>query len=692
MASSSNDPWSPQRGNTTFTSLSESQTLLSPSRYSYTSGSPFFNLFIVTSLTTCTDSYRPSSEGDDDTSNGQMRRITVSPSPSQQNTNSDTYTDDNSLEEVEATLNNLDDEFDDTEQALTEWSHGSSRPSYTSATGYTGTGTYSSYTGSPSFVSLPTFGQRTAVTSTFDPVARLSKITERTEESRPHSGAFSTAGTARPANPTPDAFRRSIHLTAPSSAHSRASTDPGSERDLPPPGRTTELIARFETSSPAGGHSRTASAPGARVSSPYTASQSTRDLPSTAGYTTGYGYGSSYGYGSRSSSPTKSRSGGSSGSYTETRPTVTASSVLSPPPRPQTSASGDMTFRSTTPGETYTGTESYLSPTSYAQSPSDFSTNTYTAGYTNTNTSALTRTETGTGTGTGTYTGTFTGTNTLTTPTSTLRRPQTSPRSPLASVRNIVALWKERTPSAARTGKSSAPGSATSVSPPPDGEGLFGIRRRAQRVGARLREREGGNGSGDPATPSRRGPNPTVIRSPREGQLPPGFDLGELAPYTQSNEAVGIFHLAYLDVAEFVSVCRQPLHIGLLWYLNVHAAAPYRWQRCQALLYPHMLLLSWLAPGGGRGIVALDLLNCTNVQSAPSPTHPSARDDVGTTAARQQSGENGGQPLMDMLVPFHMLYADGVERLAAESLLERQKWVNRIWYVIRYYTIIVYSV
>lgn len=37
---------------------------------------------------------------------------------------------------------------------------------------------------------------------------------------------------------------------------------------------------------------------------------------------------------------------------------------------------------------------------------------------------------------------------------------------------------------------------------------------------------------------------------------------------------------------------------------------------------------------------------------------------------------------MDMLVPFHMLYADGVERLAAESLLERQKWVNRLWYVI----------
>ena len=94
-----------------------------------------------------------------------------------------------------------------------------------------------------------------------------------------------------------------------------------------------------------------------------------------------------------------------------------------------------------------------------------------------------------------------------------------------------------------------------------------------------------------------------------------------------------------------------------------------------------MLLLSWLAPGGGRGIVALDLLNCTNVQSAPSPTHPSARDDVGTIAARMQAVERDGEPLTDMLVPFQMLYADGVERLAAESLLERQKWVNRIWYV-----------
>lgn len=88
---------------------------------------------------------------------------------------------------------------------------------------------------------------------------------------------------------------------------------------------------------------------------------------------------------------------------------------------------------------------------------------------------------------------------------------------------------------------------------------------------------------------------------------------------------------------------------------------------------------SWLAPGGGRGIVALDSLNCTSVQSAPSPTHLSARNDLGTIAARIQSAESDDQPLMDILVPLHMFYADGEESLATESLLERQNWVNGLW-------------
>ncbi|KAJ7092830.1 hypothetical protein B0H15DRAFT_1020893 [Mycena belliarum] len=117
------------------------------------------------------------------------------------------------------------------------------------------------------------------------------------------------------------------------------------------------------------------------------------------------------------------------------------------------------------------------------------------------------------------------------------------------------------------------------------------------------------------------------------------------------------------------------------WFLNVHAAPPYHWQRCQALLYPHLLLLSWIAPGGGRGIVGLDLLNCTTVQSTSSASHPNSQDDVGSIAARLQSepGEPGVDTLVDLLVLFHMVYEDGVERPAAESLRERQKWVNRIW-------------
>lgn len=95
-----------------------------------------------------------------------------------------------------------------------------------------------------------------------------------------------------------------------------------------------------------------------------------------------------------------------------------------------------------------------------------------------------------------------------------------------------------------------------------------------------------------------------------------------------------------------------------------------------------MLLLSWIAPGGGRGVVTLDLLNCTEVRSVPSPNHPSAKEDVGTIAARAQIAEGDCPPLMELLCPFQLLYSDGVERLAAESARERVRWVGAIWYVI----------
>lgn len=85
--------------------------------------------------------------------------------------------------------------------------------------------------------------------------------------------------------------------------------------------------------------------------------------------------------------------------------------------------------------------------------------------------------------------------------------------------------------------------------------------------------------------------------------------------------------------------------------------------------------------------MALDLLNCTEVQSVPSPTHASARDDIGTVAARRQSenaqrGGSGALPgdhgLLDVLTPFHLLYDDGIERLATESPRERLQWTSAI--------------
>ena len=84
--------------------------------------------------------------------------------------------------------------------------------------------------------------------------------------------------------------------------------------------------------------------------------------------------------------------------------------------------------------------------------------------------------------------------------------------------------------------------------------------------------------------------------------------------------------------------------------------------------YSHVLFLSWLAPGG-RGIIALDLLNCTSIQSVPSSIHPMSWDNAGTIAAREQTNEPNSLPLMDMLVPLYMMYADGIERLAVNRLI-----------------------
>ena len=196
-----------------------------------------------------------------------------------------------------------------------------------------------------------------------------------------------------------------------------------------------------------------------------------------------------------------------------------------------------------TPGATPTG--SYTTPSYTTATPSTF---TNVESWTNTNTPVGSYTTPDTTekayndsrTHTGSYTDTDTDTDTLSrTPTSGLRRPQTSPRSPLTSVRNIVNLWKERTPAAGRTGEKSAPGSVSSVSPPQtENDGLYGIRRRVEGARARLREARAISNPAPTRPPSGDNGDSASIRSGRSGVFPPGFDMSELTNYAQTSEPV----------------------------------------------------------------------------------------------------------------------------------------------------------
>ncbi|KAG8896916.1 hypothetical protein FRC01_011561, partial [Tulasnella sp. 417] len=118
--------------------------------------------------------------------------------------------------------------------------------------------------------------------------------------------------------------------------------------------------------------------------------------------------------------------------------------------------------------------------------------------------------------------------------------------------------------------------------------------------------------------------------------------------------------------------------MGHLWYLNVLSGTPFAWLRTRAVLYPTQLVLSWIAPAGGRGVITLDLTNCTEVHIARSPSHHAARNDISSIAAREQSNAPGSDNIVDLLCPFQLIYGDGVERLAAESARERARWVAAI--------------
>jgi hypothetical protein len=396
-----------------------------------------------------------------------MRRITVSPSPPDRRSGSDlhSWSEDDSIRddaEVEAALSVLDNELDQTEDALTEWSRGSGS-SVTPSSYLSGSASSPSFT-STSSVYIP-------FTNTLRDARILSTITERTEN--PSSRPTSYTPGSRPVS---DAIRRSAV-----SLHSRGATEPGSTQSR----RTGDLIAFFEDKSSSSdtssrpyspyGHRRTGSVPaGPRSPSPYT--QTSQSIP-TFGTTT-YGYSNS-----RPSSPSKSWLSQSQ-SYTSSTP---SRSFLSPPPRSNT-----------------TGVDSRL------ESP-------YTSS------------------GTPTYSNTFTATSYGFTDTSAtsqgipLRRPQASPRSPLSSVRNIVAAWKSRSPSIDKSSQVSA------VDTTPE-EGFFSIRRQAERGFQRERaSMSGGRTLHDQEVPST--PRTSTSLTP-SGIVPPPFDLTELGTFAKGSQEV----------------------------------------------------------------------------------------------------------------------------------------------------------
>lgn len=379
-----------------------------------------------------------------------MRRIIVSPPPTDYDEGNDSLTD---SAEVEAALAALDDEIDTTQNALTSW------------------------------------GSHTLDPYNFQP-RPLSIITERTEDpvSRSASMRTSAFGAAPPRTPPPRVpvtpvspadpladLPRPEHLPprslTPSSlthSHSRSSTDPGSRNPSPERGlrhtprrRAGDLIAFFEDKSSSDSSLSSLGQVRSRSPTMTTFTPPSQSLPALSRNTSD-APPPSYSFvlrsatqptsGSRSASPTKS-SGAS------------LSSLLSP-----LRGTGSVESRpaaSTTP----------ISTKQASPLPDE-------------------------------------------------------PRSPLSSVRNIVAAWKERTPS---LGKSSKPPSTTSAGE----EGFFSIRRRGGGETDRSlpplpqeplsRQSSNGNGNGRRKSGTSAGSGSKPL-----------FDITELGPFAQSDRDVSL--------------------------------------------------------------------------------------------------------------------------------------------------------
>lgn len=111
----------------------------------------------------------------------------------------------------------------------------------------------------------------------------------------------------------------------------------------------------------------------------------------------------------------------------------------------------------------------------------------------------------------------------------------------------------------------------------------------------------------------------------------------------------------------------------MLWYLDVHVSDPPRWIKTQASLFQTHIRLTWNTVDGKKGIVTLNLLECVDLQSMPTTSHPTMKEDVGSMAWYREGN------CVEDLYPIHLVFSDGVERLACETLRERLVWAGAIW-------------
>ena len=77
-----------------------------------------------------------------------------------------------------------------------------------------------------------------------------------------------------------------------------------------------------------------------------------------------------------------------------------------------------------------------------------------------------------------------------------------------------------------------------------------------------------------------------------------------------------------------------------------------------------MMLLSWVAPTGGRVVVKLDLLSCLEVRTS--------RAQGASDVTVQRAGES------HRLQTFELGYGDSIERLGCETRVEMLDWFNAI--------------